>query len=41
MMLEKFLNADSGDYRGSTLTCEKGYDFEFKEYHLIIIFSVF
>jgi hypothetical protein len=31
-MLEKLLNSDSGDYRGSTLPCEKGHVFDFKEY---------
>ena len=32
IMLEKILNLDSGDYRGRTLPCKKGHDFEFKEY---------
>jgi hypothetical protein len=32
IMLEKILNSDSGDYRGRTLPCKKGHDFEFKEY---------
>ncbi len=32
MMLEKLLNADSGDYRGRRLPCGKGHVFEFKEY---------
>ena len=32
IMLEKLLNSDNGDYQGRTLPCEKGHDFEFKEY---------
>ena len=32
IMLEKIVNADKGDYRGNTIPCEKGHNFEFKEY---------
>ncbi len=32
VMLERLLNADEGDYRGRTLSCDKGHDAEFKEY---------
>ena len=32
VMLEKLLNSDGGDYRGSTLPCDKGHVSEFKEY---------
>ncbi len=32
IMLEELLNADGGDYRGRTITCGKGHDFEFIEY---------
>jgi hypothetical protein len=32
VILEKLLNSDGGDYRGRTLPCEQGHDFEFKEY---------
>ncbi len=32
MMLEKLLDSDGGDYRGRTLSCEKGHTVEFKEY---------
>ena len=31
-MLEKFINSDGGGYRGTTLPCEHGHVFEFKEY---------
>lgn len=31
-MLEKLLNSDGGDYRGSPLPCEKGHVSEFIEY---------
>jgi len=31
-MLEKMVNADKGDCRGNTIPCEKGHNFEFKEY---------
>lgn len=31
-MLEKLLNADGGDYRGRTIPCSKGHEFEFIEY---------
>lgn len=32
IMLEKLLNTDGGDYRGRTIPCSKGHDFEFIEY---------
>ena len=32
VMLEKFINSDGGGYRGTTLPCEQGHVFEFKEY---------
>jgi len=32
IVLEKLLNSDSGEYRGRTLPCKKGHEFEFKEY---------
>lgn len=32
IMLEKLLNADGGGYRGRTIPCSKGHDFEFIEY---------
>lgn len=31
-MLEELLNADGGDYRGRTIPCDKGHNFEFIEY---------
>lgn len=32
VMLEELLNADGGDYRGGSLTCEKGHEYEFMGY---------
>jgi hypothetical protein len=32
IVLEKLLNADSGEYQGRSLPCEEGHEFEFKEY---------
>jgi hypothetical protein len=32
VMLEKLINADGGDYRGTTLPCEHGHDYAFKGY---------
>ncbi len=32
IMLEKLLNADRGDYKGRSIKCEKGHEFEFIEY---------
>ncbi len=32
IMLEKLLNSDGGDYRGRTLLCQNGHDYEFIEY---------
>jgi hypothetical protein len=32
VMLEKLINSDGGGYRGTTLPCEHGHVFEFKEY---------
>ncbi len=32
IMLEKLLNSDGGDYRGRTIPCDKGHNFEFIEY---------
>ncbi len=32
LMLEKLLNSDGGDYRGSNLPCDKGHTSDFKEY---------
>lgn len=31
-MLEMFVNADGGDYRGRTIPCEKGHQYEFIEF---------
>jgi len=31
-LLESLINADGGDYRGSTMPCEKGHAYEFVEY---------
>lgn len=32
MVLSKFINRDGGDYRGRTISCEKGHAYEFVEY---------
>jgi hypothetical protein len=32
VLLEKLLNSDGGDYRGSTLVCDKGHECQFKQY---------
>ncbi len=32
IVLEKLLNSDRGEYRGTSLPCEQGHEFEFKEY---------
>jgi hypothetical protein len=39
-MLEKLLNSDGGDYRGSTLPCEQGHVFEFREYRAKEVLTV-
>ena len=31
-MLETLINADGGDYRGRTITCSKGHEYEFVDY---------
>ena len=31
-MLEVFVNADGGDYRGSRIPCEKGHQYKFIEF---------
>ena len=31
-MLEMFVNADGGDYRGRTIPCDKGHQYEFIEF---------
>lgn len=31
-LLEKLLNSDGGDYKGRVIPCEKGHEYEFKEY---------
>ena len=31
-MLELLINADGGDYRGRTLPCAQGHEYEFVEY---------
>ena len=30
--MEELINADSGDYRGRVIPCEKGHEYEFVEY---------
>jgi len=32
MVLSKFINRDGGDYRGRTISCDKGHTYEFVEY---------
>jgi hypothetical protein len=32
IMLEKIINADGGDYRGKSIPCERGHDYEFMAY---------
>jgi len=32
VLLEELINADSGDYRGRVIPCEKGHEYEFVEY---------
>ena len=32
MVLSKFINRDGGDYRGRTISCDKGHAYEFVEY---------
>ena len=31
-MLEMLINADGGDYRGKSISCTQGHEYEFVEY---------
>lgn len=39
-MLEKIINADGGDYRGKSIPCERGHDYEFMAYREKTILTV-